>query len=186
MAQIFTRAVRRYGRFPTTLLVFAISVALSSAIVALTVWVIGGDFFPDLFVAAIAAALIAPVLIHVVIHALGHEIQLRAHGSDREQALIAELRDQKSIEAALRKSEQQFRDYTAAASDRLWETDENHRFVYASSPPRDTPRVPSKQMIGKTRWELPGSAAEGQQWRKYRADMEARRPIKDFVSLLSG
>ena len=47
-------------------------------------------------------------------------------------AHVAEITERRRAEAALRGSEQRFRDFAAAASDWFWETDAEHRFVWFS------------------------------------------------------
>ena len=48
-------------------------------------------------------------------------------------AMVVEVTERKRSEAALRQSEQRFRDFAAAASDWFWETDAEHRFVWMSA-----------------------------------------------------
>ena len=56
-------------------------------------------------------------------------IRLRSFSLD----LRNEITERKRTEAALRASEQRFRDFAAAASDWFWETDAEHRFVWMSA-----------------------------------------------------
>ncbi|NQV57283.1 MAG: PAS domain S-box protein, partial [Rhodospirillales bacterium] len=81
----------------------------------------------------------------------------------------------------LRHSEQRFRDFAEAGADRFWEVDEDFRFTYISPPPEESDRFKSKDIIGKRRWELPGIDPKDDIWVRHRADLEAHRPIRDFL-----
>ena len=89
------------------------------------------------------------------------------------------LRRRGEVEQALRASEQRFRDFADSISDRFWETDENHRFVWRLEPSERLRLWPS--IIGQTRWELAGGdPARDLFWRKHLDDLDARRPFRDF------
>jgi len=81
----------------------------------------------------------------------------------------------------LRASEQRFRDFTEAASDWSWETDESLRFTYLSERFYELTRIPPERVLGRTRWEMatdyPGPAA----WNQHRQTMEDHLPFRDFV-----
>jgi signal transduction histidine kinase len=80
----------------------------------------------------------------------------------------------------LRASERRTRDYARTASEWFWEQDAALRFIWISqeSPIQD----PFDQSyIGQTRWELNGSVPTEPHWAAHRADLEARRPFRDFV-----
>ena len=82
---------------------------------------------------------------------------------------------------ALAESEQRFRDFAEAASDWLWEMDENLRFAsFTGNEPHVGGRVAS-EAFGKTRWELFGADPDvDENWGRHRDDLEARRPFRDF------
>src|SRR3546814_7628222 len=71
-------------------------------------------------------------------------------------------------------------DFIATGSDWLWETDSDHRFtnfielhdVFPGGSPYDS--------IGKRRWELPGVDAADPRWVAHMADLDARRPFRNF------
>tara|TARA_B100000315_G_scaffold258176_1_gene309395 strand:- start:3304 stop:5820 length:2517 start_codon:yes stop_codon:yes gene_type:complete len=50
-------------------------------------------------------------------------------------------------------SEERFRDFTEAAADRFWETDENHIMTFLSPPSGDL-SGPVEEAIGKTQWDI--------------------------------
>ena len=82
---------------------------------------------------------------------------------------------------ALAESEQRFKDFAEAASDWLWEMDEDLRFVgFTSNEPNIGGRTVD-DAVGKTRWELfDANPDEDENWRQHKADLEARRPFRDF------
>lgn len=109
----------------------------------------------------------------------GRDSQVAAR-SDQSDELIA-LREQ------LAHAEARYRAFAEAGSDWLWETDENHRFVYYS------PRVvkhfgyPMDGVLGHTRSELaqqigadPDTEEIREKWSAHEADQDARRPFRDF------
>jgi PAS domain S-box-containing protein len=71
-------------------------------------------------------------------------------------------------------------DFIATGSDWLWETDPDHRFtnfvelhdIFPGGSPYDS--------IGKRRWELPGVDAADPRWVAHIADLDARRPFRNF------
>ena len=81
----------------------------------------------------------------------------------------------------LEASRQRFEDFAAASSDRFWETDAQHRFIYISDSNKNmVPRA--DDILGKTRWEAAGiDPGESELWRAHVADLYARRPFRDFV-----
>ena len=76
---------------------------------------------------------------------------------------------------ALRQSEERFRDFAEAGSDRLWETDEHHRFIWHSG------SHPKEKFMGLTRWERDDINAEIEPWKSHRADLDAHRPFRDLT-----
>lgn len=65
-----------------------------------------------------------------------------------------EIAERKRTEAALKKSEQRFRDVAEAASDWIWETDADHRFTYLSERFQEMAGLPPERAIGRLRREL--------------------------------
>ncbi len=84
------------------------------------------------------------------------------------------------IESELRESNQQFQDFATAASDWMWEMDENLRF--SSVPIRFETATGRKleSVIGKTRWEIVDADLGEEKWRMHRNDMEEHKPFRDF------
>ncbi len=60
-------------------------------------------------------------------------------------------REKDAAEAALKDSEARFRDFTEAASDWVWEMDEDLRFTFVSERIRELTGVAPEDILGKTR-----------------------------------
>jgi PAS domain S-box-containing protein len=84
-------------------------------------------------------------------------------------------------EAALRESEQRFRDFAETGSDWLWETGPDHRVTYVSEHIHRLGLLPAKR-FGHTRWEIAADLTEDEsKWQAHIAAHEARAPFRDFV-----
>ncbi|WP_024521041.1 PAS domain S-box protein [Bradyrhizobium sp. Tv2a-2] len=83
--------------------------------------------------------------------------------------------------AALRESEQRFRDYAETASDWLWETGPDHR-VTRLSEHTSAAGILAKGLVGLPRWEIACDVeAEPEKWRQHRAILNAHLPFRDLV-----
>jgi PAS domain S-box-containing protein len=99
---------------------------------------------------------------------------------DAAARLADQSRERDTAEAALRRSEQRFRDIAEVSGDWVWETDREHRFSYFSGThAQELDRNP-QAMLGRTRWEIAGADADSEPFPQHRADLEARRPIRNF------
>ncbi|MFZ4790510.1 MAG: PAS domain-containing sensor histidine kinase [Candidatus Competibacteraceae bacterium] len=103
--------------------------------------------------------------------------------AQRTQQLRRELIERHQAELALRKSEARFRDVTEAASDWIWEMDENLRFTYLSERFYALTGIAPQHVLSRTRWELAANASpdEWEKWRQHREVLEQRLPFRDFV-----
>jgi diguanylate cyclase (GGDEF)-like protein/PAS domain S-box-containing protein len=78
--------------------------------------------------------------------------------------------------AALRKSERRLTTFVEMSADWFWEQDANFRFVIDSK----IPLTSRSTDVGMTRWELADPAMDESRWVTHKADLEARRPFRDF------
>lgn len=77
-------------------------------------------------------------------------------------------------------NERRFADFAEASSDWLWETDQNHRFIYMSPRVSDVTGVPVEFHIGKTREELAGETISTPKWQAFLAKLENHEEFKRF------
>src|SRR6266478_3189914 len=92
-----------------------------------------------------------------------------------------DIEDRKRTEAALRESEQRFRDYAETASDWFWETGPDHLITQMSENLNAAGIAPSR-VPGVTRWDIASDVeSEPEKWRLHRAMLDAHRPFRDFV-----
>ena len=121
-------------------------------------------------------------------HSQGHLV--RRDGSVLDMRVsMAPLKDGDEVVGAvvalqdiseLRASEERFKDFAEAASDWLWETDEELRFTEVKGRPPISDGLDARLSLGKTREELADTSDDAEKWRRYRADMEARRGFSNF------
>ncbi|MGI9451438.1 MAG: diguanylate cyclase domain-containing protein, partial [Geminicoccaceae bacterium] len=91
-----------------------------------------------------------------------------------------------SVIEQLQQSEQRLSDFLDTAADRLWEMNADLRLTFVSAGQRDTMLAP-EAVLGKTRWEIAGVEPDcDANWRAHVADLEARRPFRDFEFKIDG
>lgn len=94
--------------------------------------------------------------------------------------LTSETDRRRQSEARQRDSELRFRDFAGAASDLFWETGPDLRFTWISANPDQLAGIFRSRPLGKTPWEFEGADPRDPEWAANVADMEARRPFRDF------
>ena len=100
-------------------------------------------------------------------------------------ALREENAERKRVEEALRETEQRFRDYAETASDWLWETGPDHRFLHISDH-ISTVGLDASAGLGQRRWDVASDVEdEPEKWRTHIAAHEAHRPFRGFVYRLT-
>lgn len=83
-------------------------------------------------------------------------------------------------EAALKQSEQRFKDFASSSSDWTWEMGPDLRFTFAAERMLNVFHITPDDVIGRTREEI-GSASLGDEaWRQHVDDLHAHRPFKNF------
>lgn len=98
---------------------------------------------------------------------------------ERLQAAYRELEERS--EETLKESEARFRDFSAANADWYWEMDADLRFSYFSEHFEDATGVPPEALLGKTRRETVIPNVDPQAWEQHLADLDARRPFRNFI-----
>jgi PAS domain S-box-containing protein len=95
-------------------------------------------------------------------------------------ALSLEVAEHKRDAAALRESEQRFRDYAETASDWLWETGPDHRLIRASEQ-LATIGASLALRLGAARWDFATDLEEEpEKWRRHIAALDAQEPFHNF------
>lgn len=98
---------------------------------------------------------------------------------ERLQAAYREL--EARSEEDLKASEERFRDFSAANADWYWEMDADLRFSYFSEHFSDVTGVTPEVLLGKTRRETGIPKVDPEAWEQHLADLDARRPFRNFV-----
>jgi PAS domain S-box-containing protein len=81
--------------------------------------------------------------------------------------------------AALRQSEQRFRDITETAGDWIWESDPDHRFTFFVGQSLEIRAIAPEMVLGKTWWGLArDDLAQSESWRRFKAVMDERLPFR--------
>ena len=108
---------------------------------------------------------------------------LQRRVAQKTHQLQQELNERRQAEAALRASELRFRDVTEAASDWIWEMDENLRFTYLSERFYALTGIAPQQVLGQTRWDIAAiqSAVDQRKWRRHQELLTQHLPFRDFI-----
>ncbi|MCH8997699.1 MAG: PAS domain S-box protein, partial [Proteobacteria bacterium] len=96
----------------------------------------------------------------------------------RVQERTAELR---AAVAALRESQERFRDLAESASDWFWEIGHDLRITYLSDRIREVAGIEPSSVIGVHVRDLPTVNHEDSDWNAYMEALEERRPFRDLI-----
>lgn len=81
--------------------------------------------------------------------------------------------------ARVERSESRFRELTEMASDWVWETDANFRYLFFSREPESI-GLEVKSVIGMTREELAAEPTDSPKWEAHRTLLRERKPFRNF------
>ena len=99
--------------------------------------------------------------------------------------LVAGLAAQRAViqreQAAARRAQTRLSDMAEASSDWLWETGPDHRFTFFTAGAWARYGINLNDSLGKTRWETSDLTWNPEAWAQHRADIEQRRPFRDFL-----
>jgi PAS domain S-box-containing protein len=102
-------------------------------------------------------------------------------GSIVWDGLILDVSDRKMAEAQVAEREARLRDFADAASDWLWETDEDLRFTRVSDRFFEIYGIEPSALIGRRRDEFADMTSEPERWQEHIRTMAERQPFRDFV-----
>ncbi|MEZ5615863.1 MAG: diguanylate cyclase [Rhodocyclaceae bacterium] len=93
-----------------------------------------------------------------------------------------DISERQRTEAALKASEQRFRDLVSLSTDWYWEQDAALRFTRLSGPALEKFGIDLESLRGKSRWEIPMfDGVTPEQWQDHRKALEAHLPFRDFT-----
>ncbi|MBB4370721.1 PAS domain S-box-containing protein [Bradyrhizobium sp. cir1] len=117
---------------------------------------------------------------HVAVGSDGNVSELIGTHMDVTEQHAARERLENTL-AALRESEQRFRDYAETASDWLWETGPDHQVTHLSEH-TSAAGILATGLMGLLRWDIACDVEEEpEKWRQHRATLEAHLPFRDLV-----
>ncbi|SFK09186.1 PAS domain S-box protein [Bradyrhizobium sp. Gha] len=117
---------------------------------------------------------------HVVIGSDGNARELIGTHMDVTEQHAAKERLENTL-AALRESEQRFRDYAETASDWLWETGPDHQVTHLSEH-TSAAGILATGLMGLFRWDIAcDTEEEPEKWRQHRSTLQAHQPFRDLV-----
>lgn len=110
---------------------------------------------------------------------------LSSSGVRRFVGIVRDITERLRVKREIEDSRQRFQDFAEASSDWMWETDAEHRFtLFAGNRERAITFDPEKS-LGRTRLELMAAGAPADLVARHRADLDARRPFREFVYPMS-
>ena len=98
--------------------------------------------------------------------------------------LLANEQRQAAAVAALRHTEERFRDIGATASDWFWETGPDLRFTYLSDRFQRMTGLDPKVILGRSCAEVGIEADDPETWQRHLDDLENRRPFEDLHGVI--
>ena len=100
--------------------------------------------------------------------------------------MIQDVSNQVVMEGALEESRERFQNFAEASADWFWEIDADLRISFVSESVERIMGISPAWFIGELRPDLADTAADREQWAQHVADLEARRPFRDFEYLRRG
>ncbi|RJF96133.1 PAS domain S-box protein [Noviherbaspirillum saxi] len=102
------------------------------------------------------------------------------------RGMLRDVTDRRSIESALRASEERFRDLTKLSSDWYWEQDSRYRFTQINGDVFGKTGMVADDYLGKTLWELPFDNVSLDQWIEHQSLLAEGMPFHELVLCILG
>ncbi len=102
-------------------------------------------------------------------------------GETAIQNTVFDITELKRAERALLESEERLTDFSEAASDWFWETDDEYRFTFLSERFESITGMDRNTFMGKRRFEIAPLQPDKNTWIKHLEDLRHRRPVRDFT-----
>ncbi|MEW6349005.1 MAG: response regulator [Thermodesulfobacteriota bacterium] len=99
------------------------------------------------------------------------------------EELQREIEQRKSVEDALRRSEERFRALTESVGEWIWETDSRGTFTYVSPRVHDVLGHQPSDLVAKTIFDLMSPDEARRVAKKFAAIVESRKPFRDLENL---
>ncbi len=97
------------------------------------------------------------------------------------RGMLRDVTARRRMEAALRASEERFRDLTELSSDWYWEQDSRFRFVQINGDVHARTAMAAEDFLGKTLWELPFDNVSMEQWLEHQGCLAGGQPFYELV-----
>ncbi|HJV87936.1 MAG TPA: PAS domain S-box protein [Noviherbaspirillum sp.] len=97
------------------------------------------------------------------------------------RGMLRDVTARRQMEAALRASEERFRDLTELSSDWYWEQDNRFRFVQINGEVHARTGMAAEDYLGKTLWELPFDNVSMDQWLEHQGCLAGGQPFYELV-----
>ena len=110
----------------------------------------------------------------------GRPVRIRWQGRPAVAAVWYDLTEHRRSAAELERSEARFRDFAAAASDWLWETDAERRLVYLSDRLAEIVSCPPSDWLGKRLVDIPGIEIDPASREDYETNRTAGQPFRNL------
>jgi PAS domain S-box-containing protein len=104
-----------------------------------------------------------------------------ADGSIAWNGLILDITDRKRAEERVREGEHSLQDFAEAASDWLWELDENLCFTKVSERFSELYGIPISTIVGRPMQAAMDPGFEPERWQQHFRTLAERRPFRDFA-----
>ncbi|WP_052452157.1 PAS domain S-box protein [Noviherbaspirillum autotrophicum] len=116
--------------------------------------------------------------IHLVRNACGEPVGFRG--------FLRDVTARREMEAALRESEERFRDLTELSSDWYWEQDSDFRFMQINGDVLGKTGMAAYDYLGRTLWEMPFEKVPAEQWIEHKARLAEGKPFYELVLKAAG